>query len=78
MDESDNATASSTNSTLREVGVALGVAVLVAVFQAAGGDLTPDLFTAGLPAALWVGAASVGVGAVAAIFLPRRTGRPTA
>ncbi|WP_336706087.1 MFS transporter [Oerskovia sp. USHLN155] len=78
MDESDNATASSTNSTVREVGVALGVAVLVAVFQAAGGALTPDLFTEGLPAALWVGAASVGVGAIAATFLPRRSARPTA
>ena len=61
-----------------EVGVALGVAVLVAVFQAAGGALTPELFTQGLPAAHWVGAASVAVGAVAATFLPRRSARPTA
>lgn len=36
MDEPDHGTASSTNSTLREIGVALGIAVLTAVFLAAG------------------------------------------
>ena len=39
MDEPDHGTASSTNSTLREIGVALGIAVLTAVFLAAGGAL---------------------------------------
>jgi predicted MFS family arabinose efflux permease len=41
MAPEDHATASSTNSTIREIGVALGVAVLVAVFRANGGILTP-------------------------------------
>lgn len=72
MSDADHATASSTNATLREVGVALGVAVLAAVFQASGGALTPDGFTAGLRPAILTGAAVVAVGAVAALALPRR------
>ena len=40
--EHDTAKASGTSSTLREIGIALGVAVLTAVFTGAGGDLTPD------------------------------------
>ncbi|GII99402.1 MFS transporter [Sediminihabitans luteus] len=73
MAEDDHAVASSTNATVREVGVALGVALLMAVFQAAGGALTPADYATGLPAALWVGAAIVAVGAVSALWLPRRS-----
>ncbi len=73
----DHGTASSVNATIREVGGAVGVAVIVAVFQAAGGALTPALFATGLRPAALVGAALVGVGALAALLMPRATGRVT-
>ena len=41
MAPEDHAKASGTNSTLREIGVALGIAVLTAIFTGAGGTLTP-------------------------------------
>src|SRR5699024_130050 len=72
LGESDHATASSVNSTLREVGVALGIAVLTAVFLARGGVLAPTGFGDALRLALFVGAASVGLGVAAAVFLPGR------
>ena len=72
MPDADHATASSTNATVREVGVALGVAVLAAVFQASGGALTPEGFATGLRPAILTGAAVVAVGALAALSLPRR------
>jgi EmrB/QacA subfamily drug resistance transporter len=67
--------ASGTNNALREIGGALGIAVLVAVFQAAHGALTPQAYATGLrPAVLWA-AAIVGVGALLALLMPRVTGR---
>ena len=75
MADDDHGTASSTNATIREVGVALGVAVLVAVFQGAGGTITPDGYADALRPAILTGAAVVAVGAVASRLLPRRTGR---
>ena len=78
MAPDDHATASSTNSTIREIGVALGVAVLVAVFRANGGTLTPDGYNSGLRAAILTGAAVVAVGALSTIWLPRATGRTLA
>jgi EmrB/QacA subfamily drug resistance transporter len=71
MAPADHATASSTNSTIREIGVALGVAVLVAVFRANGGALTPDGYNAGLRVAIFTGAAVVALGALSTIGLPR-------
>jgi len=73
--ETDHATASSVNATIREVGVALGVAVLTAVFLAAGGAFTPAAFADGLTPALWVGTAVVGAGAVVSFLMPRSTGK---
>jgi len=73
MTPDDHATASSTNSTIREIGVALGVAVLVAVFRANGGELTPYGYNAGLRAAILTGAAVVALGALTTIWLPRTT-----
>ncbi len=73
----DHGTASSVNATIREVGGAVGVAVVVAVFQAAGGALTPDGYAQGLRPAAFVGAAVVGLGAVVAALMPRATGRIT-
>jgi EmrB/QacA subfamily drug resistance transporter len=75
MAEDDHGTASSANATIREVGVALGVAVLVAVFQAAGGTITPDGYTDALRPAVLTGALVVAIGAIATRWLPSRTGR---
>ncbi|MFC7451022.1 DHA2 family efflux MFS transporter permease subunit [Rhodococcus daqingensis] len=72
MAEVDHATASSANSTIREIGVALGIAVLTAVFLGNGGSLTPAGYAEGLQPALFVGAAAVGVAVVAALFMPSR------
>ncbi len=72
MAEDDHGTASSTNATIREVGVALGVAVLVAVFQGFGGSISPDGYAAGLRPAILAGAIVVAVGAVVSTRLPRR------
>ena len=41
MRDEDHAKASGTNATLREIGVALGIAILTAVFTGAGGTFTP-------------------------------------
>lgn len=70
MDEPDHGTASSTNSTLREIGVAMGVAVLTAVFLAAGGALTPLGYGDALTPALRVGGCFVLLAIVAAWFVP--------
>lgn len=75
MGADDHGTASSVNATVRELGGALGVAVLVAVFQAAAGTLTPTGYTAGLQPAMLAAAAIVGIGALIALAMPRGTGR---
>ncbi|MBV6696382.1 MFS transporter [Kitasatospora aureofaciens] len=64
--------ASGANNAVREVGGALGIAVLSAVFSAQGGYQSAQAFTDGLVPALYVGAAAVGVGAVCAALIPRR------
>ncbi|CAN5319277.1 MFS transporter [soil metagenome] len=70
MKQDDHAKASGTNSTLREVGVALGIAVLTAVFVGAGGSLTPTGYVdAAIPAVL-VGAGALALSAVIAFVLP--------
>ncbi|MEU5187310.1 DHA2 family efflux MFS transporter permease subunit [Streptomyces klenkii] len=65
--------ASGANSALREVGGALGVAVLAALFSARGGYGTARTFADGLIPALWAGAAAVALGALAATLIPTRT-----
>lgn len=71
---SEQGIASGANNALREVGGALGIAILAAVFSAQGGyEAPPQNFVDGLGPALWVGAAVVGVGAVAAALLPGRS-----
>jgi EmrB/QacA subfamily drug resistance transporter len=64
--------ASGVSNTVREVGGVFGVAVLASVFASAGGYASPSTFVDGLGTALWVGAAVVGVGIVAAIGIPGR------
>ncbi|OZE98947.1 MFS transporter [Rhodococcus sp. 15-1154-1] len=77
MADVDHATASSTNSTIREIGIALGIAVLTAVFLGSGGSLTPTGYTDALAPALLVGAAAVAVGILAALFMPSGIGATT-
>lgn len=64
--------ASGANNALREVGGALGVATLAAVFSAQGGYESATRFVDGLTPALWVGAAAVAAGALAALLVPGR------
>jgi EmrB/QacA subfamily drug resistance transporter len=64
--------ASGANNALREVGGALGVAVMGAVFAARGGYGTPDSFVDGTVPALWLGAAAVALAALAALLIPGR------
>ncbi len=64
--------ASGANNAIRELGGVFGVAVLASIFTHQGGYGSADLFTDGIIPALWVGAAVVGVGALAAVLLPGR------
>ncbi|WNF28913.1 MFS transporter [Streptomyces sp. C11-1] len=67
--------ASGANNALREVGGALGVAVLASVFAARGGYGSPRLFADGTVPALWIGAGAVALGALVALLIPgRRSG----
>lgn len=66
----DHAKASGVNSTLREIGIALGTAVMTAVFLGAGGELLPDRYVDAARPAVLVGAAVLIVAAVAALWLP--------
>ncbi|MEG8277090.1 DHA2 family efflux MFS transporter permease subunit [Streptomyces sp. AHA2] len=72
--------ASGANNALREVGGALGVAVMASIFAAQGGYETGQTFVDGLRPALVTGSAVVAVAGVAALLIPtrRRTGRQTA
>ncbi|MCX5385016.1 DHA2 family efflux MFS transporter permease subunit [Streptomyces sp. NBC_00083] len=69
---SEQGIASGANNALREVGGALGIAVLASVFSAQGGYGSAQAFVDGLGPALWAGAGAVAVAAVAAALLPRR------
>ncbi len=75
LPDGDFGTASSANSTIREFGVALGVAGLTAVFLGNGGELTPTGYDGAIGPALLVGAGTVAVAAVAAFFAPGRKAR---
>jgi len=65
--------ASGTNNSIRELGVAVGVAVLASVFASNGGYGSGESFVDGLMPAVAVGAVVVAVGAVLALLLPRTT-----
>lgn len=64
--------ASGATNAIREVGGVLGVAVLASVFAANGSYLSPIAFSEGVAAALPVGAAALGVGALVALLVPGR------
>jgi len=73
LPDSDFAIASSANSTLREFGVALGIAVLTAVFLGAGGQISPTGYDGAVGPALLTGAGAVAVALVAAFLAPGRS-----
>ena len=66
----DHAKASGVNSTVREIGLALGTAVLTAIFLGAGGELIPDLYVEAARPAVFVGGIVLVVSAIAALWLP--------
>ncbi|WP_345801600.1 DHA2 family efflux MFS transporter permease subunit [Microbacterium sp. AZCO] len=66
----DHAKASGVNSTVREIGIALGTAVMTAIFVGAGGALQPDLYVDAARPAVLTGAAVLFAAAVAALWLP--------
>jgi len=68
--------ASGANNSLREVGGALGIAVLTSVFTAHGGYASPQAFADGLTPALWVGASAIAAAAVAGLVIPRHRRAP--
>ncbi len=70
MGENDHAKASGTNSTLREVGTALGIAVLTAIFVGADGTLTPTGYVDAAIPAITVGGLALAGAAVLALALP--------
>ena len=72
--DSEQGIASGANNALREIGGALGIAVLGSIFSANGGYGSPARFVSGLTPALWVGAGILGVAVVAALLLPTRRG----
>ena len=63
--------ASATNNMIREVGGVLGIAVLVAIFSAAGGYGSGQSFVDGLVPAVYTGAGVLAVGALVALRVPR-------
>ncbi|WP_137294245.1 MFS transporter [Nocardioides dongxiaopingii] len=72
LPDDDFAMASSANSTIREFGVALGIALLTAVFLGNGGQISPTGYDGAVGPALLTGAAAVGIAALAALLAPRR------
>lgn len=68
----DRGRASGANSTVREIGGALGTAVLASVFATAGGSYaSPQAFVDGMRPAVWVGVGVVLAGALVALAIPR-------
>jgi MFS family permease len=64
--------ASGANNTIRELGVAVGIAVLASIFTSNGDYTSRQAFVDGLVPAVIVGAGIVAAGGVVALWLPRR------
>src|SRR5918999_2891657 len=62
--------ASGATNAIRELGGVLGVAVLATVFASTGSFASPQEYTDGMTSAIWVGAAVLAVGALAALLVP--------
>ncbi|MGW3092872.1 DHA2 family efflux MFS transporter permease subunit [Streptomyces sp. NPDC001102] len=70
--------ASGANNALREVGGALGIAIMSSIFSSQGGYDSAQTFVDGLQPALVTGAAVVAVAGAAALLIPRhRAPHPT-
>jgi EmrB/QacA subfamily drug resistance transporter len=67
--------AAGTNSMMRELGGVFGIAVVVAVFAAAGSYASAEAFTDGFGPAIFVAAGLSLAGAIAGLALPSRSGR---
>ncbi|MCX0245447.1 MFS transporter [Streptomyces drozdowiczii] len=68
----DQGIASGSNNALREVGGALGVAVLTTVFASQGGLESAQSFTDGTVPAVWIGSGVVALAALVALMIPGR------
>jgi EmrB/QacA subfamily drug resistance transporter len=68
--------ASGATNAIREVGGALGVAVLASVFASNGSYASPQAYTDGMTAAIWVGAAILAAGALVALLVPGKIRAP--
>ncbi|MGW7468000.1 MFS transporter [Streptomyces xantholiticus] len=73
---SEQGIASGANNALREVGGALGIAVLGAVFAAQGGYESPQAFSDGTVPAVWIGAGALALAALVALLIPKRGTAP--
>ncbi|MET0735164.1 MAG: DHA2 family efflux MFS transporter permease subunit [Microbacterium sp.] len=74
----DHAKASGVNSTVREIGIALGTAVMTAIFVGAGGGLMPDMYVDAARPAVLVGSIVLFAAMIAALWLPAgRSSRTT-
>jgi MFS family permease len=69
-------TASGANNTMREVGGAMGIAAMTAVFTATGSFASPQAYVDGLGPSVLVGAGALAAGALLALAVPRRGGAP--
>lgn len=74
VDVHEQGIASGSTSATRELGAALGVAVLASVFTHNGGYASGQEFVDGLVPALWVGAGAVALAAVVMLFASRPAG----
>ncbi|MFJ9728936.1 DHA2 family efflux MFS transporter permease subunit [Streptomyces sp. NPDC101209] len=75
---SEQGIASGANNALREVGGALGIAIMSSIFSSQGGYDSAQTFVDGLQPALVTGAAVVAVAGAAALLIPRnRAPHPT-
>ncbi|MEU4427812.1 DHA2 family efflux MFS transporter permease subunit [Actinoplanes sp. NPDC024001] len=72
VSETDRGVASGANNTIREFGVAAGVAALSSIFSTYGGFASHQDFVDGLVPAVLTGAAILAVGALVAARLPRQ------
>lgn len=64
--------ASGANNALREVGGALGIAIMASIFASRGGYESGQAFVDGMRPALVTGAAAVALAGVATLFIPAR------
>lgn len=76
--EHEQGIASGVTAATREVGAALGVALLASIFSANGGYASPRDFVDGLVPAMWVGAVAVALATFSMLLAPsRRPAAPT-